>query len=113
MGTMCIGFGVNAFLYPEFALSFFEFDYPAAAAEQALVDNLMVVYGARDVFMGLAVYIASWYGNSKAVGAMLVSVGAVAFVDGFVCWRNGHGEWGHWGYAPVAAALGVLLLGGV
>lgn len=110
-GTIFLGFGINAFLRPEHALSFFEFDYPSTLHEQKLIDSLMVVYGARDVFMGLATYICAYYGNNKALGWTLLAASAVAYVDGFVCWLNGHGQWGHWGYAPVISVVGSLLLG--
>jgi hypothetical protein len=110
-GTIWIGFGINAILRPISALSFFEFEPPASAADKKLVDSLMVVYGARDIFMGLAVYIAAYFGDCKALGWILVAGSGVAFVDGAVCWRNGKGEWNHWGYAPMLGAVGGVLLG--
>ncbi|KAE8154695.1 hypothetical protein BDV25DRAFT_147265 [Aspergillus avenaceus] len=111
--TICVSFGINAILRPEHALTFFEFNYPTSSNERAVVDSLMVVYGARDIFMGLAVYIALLFGSSKSVGWMLIAVSAVAMVDGFVCWGHGKGEWNHWGYAPVIAGVGAVALGGL
>lgn len=36
----------------------------------------------------------------------------MAFVDGWVTKTYaGHGEWGHWGYAPVLTGLGAVFLG--
>lgn len=111
LGTICISFGINAILRPEQALSFFEFDYPAIEAEQNLVDNLLTVYGIRDIFMGIAIYATAWCGSRRALGWILLAVGAVAVGDGVVCWRNGHGEWNHWGYAPLAGVVGALFVG--
>lgn len=72
----------------------------------------MIIYGARDVFMGLAVYATVYFGDRKALGWILISGSAVAFVDGAVCLRQiGSGQWNHWGYAPVLTVLGGLLLG--
>lgn len=68
--------------------------------------------------MGLAIYAAAYFGdgnrdrNNKALGWILIAGSGVAFVDGAVCRvKVGNGEWNHWGYAPVLAAVGVGLLG--
>jgi hypothetical protein len=110
-GTIFIGFGINAMLRPGNGLEFFEFEPPSTASDKKLVDNLMVVYGARDIFMGLGIYLPVYSGDRKALGCMLIAASAVAFVDGAVCRANGKGEWNHWGYAPVVAAVGSVLLG--
>ncbi|KAL3418867.1 alpha beta hydrolase fold-3 domain protein [Phlyctema vagabunda] len=111
-GTIFLGFGINAMLRPRAALAFFELGAPASAAEQTLVDALMTVYGARDVFMGLAMYATAYAGDRAALGCLLVAGSGVALVDGFVCWRYaGKGEWSHWGYAPMLTAVGSVLLG--
>jgi len=71
----------------------------------------MVVYGVRDIFWGLAIYIAAHFGDRKALGWTLVAGSAVAFADGAVCWANGKGEWNHWGYAPLMTAVVVCCWG--
>jgi hypothetical protein len=110
MGIIPISFGINAILRPEHALTFFEFEPPVAPRDRSLVDNLMIVYGVRDIFMGLAVYAAGFFGTRKSLGWTLIATSAVAIADGAVCWSNGHGEWNHWGYAPVLAIIGGLLV---
>lgn len=135
-GTIFIAFGLNAILNPLSALSFFEI-YPSPSSsssssystDQTLIDSLMIIYGARDIFMGLAIYSAAYFGNdekkdnnnnqkkkqkkNKALGWILIAASAVAFVDGGVCkMMVGKGEWNHWGYAPLMAAVGLALLGG-
>jgi hypothetical protein len=106
------GFGVNALLRPRNAFEFFEFDPPASFADQKLVDNLMLFYGARDIYMAVALFATAYYGHRKALGWILITAGAVAGVDGFVVREQiGRGEWTHWGYAPPVATLGALLLG--
>ena len=110
-GTIFVGFGVNAILRPDHALTFFHFTPPTAPADKSIVDSLMVVYGARDIFMGLAIYAAAFFGDRKTLGWILISGSAVAFVDGAVCKSHGQGEWDHWGYAPVLTVIGSLLLG--
>ncbi|RJE16793.1 integral membrane protein, partial [Aspergillus sclerotialis] len=74
IGTIFIGFGINAILRPQHALSFFEFDYPVANgdATKTLIDNLMLIYGVRDIFMGLVIYIAA-RGNKKVLGGTLLA----------------------------------------
>ena len=112
IGTISLGFGFNAILRPRSALKVFEFDLPASTSDQQLVDSLMVLYGARDLFMGLAIYSAAYFGNPKVLGWILIAGSGVAFVDGAVCRAQiGRGEWNHWGYAPALTTVGVLLLG--
>ena len=109
--TVCIAFGINAFVRPEHALTFFEWEPPTNPADKKMVDSLMAVYGARDIFMGLAIYSAAFLGTVKSLGFIMLAAGGVAFVDGFVCWTHGHGQWGHWSYAPILVAVGISLLG--
>jgi hypothetical protein len=85
--TISVGFGINTFVQPAHALSF-EFELPSNEQDRKMVDSLMAVYGARDLFMGLAIYVAAFLGARKALGWNLIFVGAVAGVDGFVCWTQ-------------------------
>jgi hypothetical protein len=110
-GAIPIGFGINAILRPDHALTFFEFEPPALPADKALVNSLMVVYGIRDIFMGVAVFAAAYHRAHKTMGWILIAIGGVAFGDGLVCYQAGKGEWNHWGYAPVLAVVGSLFLG--
>ncbi|KAL8743377.1 MAG: hypothetical protein Q9190_004257 [Brigantiaea leucoxantha] len=109
--TIFTGFGINAIMRPQNALEFFEFEPPASASGQKLVDNLMVIYGVRDIFMGVAMYSAAYFGDRKTLGWIVIAGSGVAFADGAVCWAQGKGEWNHWGYAPILTAVGSLLLG--
>lgn len=111
IATICVGFGINAILRPGNALEFFEFEAPASASDKKLVDNLMVIYGVRDIFMGVAIYVAAYFGERKTLGWILIAGSGVAFADGAVCWAQGKGEWNHWSYAPMLTAVGSMLLG--
>lgn len=100
-------------------MEMFPLPYPSSSATSTeLIDALMVVYGARDVFMGLAIYAAAAFGGSggrKGLGWVLLAAGGVAGVDGWVVrgWEAGRGaaggEWNHWGYAPFVGGLGMWL----
>ncbi|PGH12852.1 hypothetical protein AJ80_06561 [Polytolypa hystricis UAMH7299] len=111
--TTWIGFGINAIVRPSHALTFFEFSPPTNAADKRMVDSLLFVYGARDIFMGVAIFSAAMLGGSrKSLGLTLLATGAVAFADGYACYTHGSGgEWNHWGYAPVVSGVGALLMG--
>ena len=109
--TIFVGFGINAIIRPDHALTFFEFTPPVTAADKQLVDSLMVVYGARDVFMGVSLYAAAWAGDRKTLGLITLAGSAVAFVDGVVCWQAGQGEWNHWGYGSALVMLGAVMMG--
>lgn len=111
IATTCIAFGINAILRPDHALTFFEWEAPTSPTEKRVVDDLLAVYGIRDIFMGLAVYATAFLGSRKALGWILIAIGGVALGDGAICWAHGHGQWGHWGYAPVAALVGALMTG--
>jgi len=106
-----LGFGINAILRPDHALSFFEFTAPLHPVDKKLVHSLMVVYGARDIFMAIATFVAAQYGHRQALGWILIATAGVAFADGAVCYDHGKGQWNHWGYAPVLAGFGSVLLG--
>ena len=110
--TIFLAFGINGLLRPRSALAVFEFDPPTSASDRQLVDNLMVLYAARDVFMGLAMYAAAYFGTRSTLGCILIAGSGVAFVDGAVCRAQiGRGEWNHWGYAPALTVVGGLFLG--
>ncbi|PGH18782.1 hypothetical protein AJ79_00195 [Helicocarpus griseus UAMH5409] len=109
--AMGIGFGINAFLRPEHALTFFEWEAPTSLPEKQLVRNLLYIYGIRDIFEGLAVIIASVYGTRRSLGWTLMALSFVAVGDGIVCKSSGKGEWGHWSYAPILSAVGGALIG--
>lgn len=110
--SIFLGFGVNAMLWPQNALNIFGFEPPASASDKKLVDGLMIIYGARDIFMGLAMYFAAYLGNGKTLGWILIAGSGVAYVDGAVCRSYiGQGEWNHWGYAPALTTVGSVLVG--
>lgn len=111
-GTVGIGFGINALYNPQSALSFFELDYPRSnASHRILVDTLLAVYAVRDIFMGIALYAAAYFGTKKTLGVITLALGAVAAADGAICKVIvGQGEWNHWGYAPIAGLVGLALM---
>jgi Domain of unknown function (DUF4267) len=109
--TIFVGFGINAILRSDQALTFFQFEPPIGAADHKMVNSLMAVYGVRDIFMGLAIYAAGYFGTRQALGWTLIAASAVAFADGAVCWTHGAGQWNHWACAPVIAVVGSLILG--
>jgi hypothetical protein len=85
---------------------------PTSAADKKLVDALMSVYGARDIFMGLDIYSAVCFRDRKSMGWILIAASGVAFWDGAVCRTQvGKGEWNHWGYAPKLTTVGTMLRG--
>ncbi|KAF2878586.1 hypothetical protein BDV95DRAFT_446784, partial [Massariosphaeria phaeospora] len=112
-GTIFLGFGLNYMLRPRATyLSSFGFAYPSTAADQNIMDNVMVLYGAKDVFMAAAIYSATWFGSRKSAGLILAAASLSAGVDGWVVGRvTGGGQWNHWGYGSVMGVLGVVMAG--
>jgi hypothetical protein len=90
---------------------FFELQYPTTKKEQKMVDLLSIVYGVRDVFMGVAMCATAYYGSREALGWITLSGGVVAGVDGLACrMLVGKGQGNHWGYAPMLVVVGAALL---
>ena len=52
--------------------------------EWALIERIMVLYGAKDAFVGVAILAATLAGNRRNAGLLLVAAGACAGVDGWV-----------------------------
>ena len=108
--AIAVGFGINAIVRPAHALTFFELERPTGAADAKVVDALLAVYGVRDIFVGFAIFAAAVWGTSKSLGWTVLAFSAVAFADGLVCYALGQGQWNHWGYAPMVAAVGTALV---
>lgn len=70
-----------------------------------------MVYGIRDVYMGIAIYAAVWKGENKVTGWILVAASLVAAADGYVCHLNGKGAMNHWSYMPFVCWTGTALVG--
>ena len=106
-------FGLNALFNREYALTFFGFDYPHIDdPHRALVDTLMLVYGVRDIYMGLALLAAASYKHLKVIGWLTLATGGIAVADGAICWNiAGEGYWGHWAFTPVIFAVAADDLG--
>jgi Domain of unknown function (DUF4267) len=110
-GTIFLGFGINALLRPSHALTFFEVHLTPEDLS-SLITGAVIVYGIRDIFMGLAILFPAYFRARKVLGWILMAAAAVAVGDGVVCKVYvGSGEWGHWGYAPAVAGVGVVLAG--
>jgi hypothetical protein len=112
-GTIFVGFGFNYIFNSRQAfISSFDFPYPAAAEEQRIIDSFCVLFGAKDLFMGVAIYSAAWLGTRKSLGVILLAASVCAGIDGVVVNKAvGHGEWNHWGYGSLVGVLGVVSLG--
>ena len=114
-GTIFVAFGINAILRPVSGLSFFPYEPPAPSTSEytkQLVDDLMKIYGVRDVFMGVAIWAAAYYGERRALGWIMLAGSSVAFADGAIVGASvPGGEWNHWSYAPILTVVGLTLLG--
>ncbi|ORY08506.1 hypothetical protein BCR34DRAFT_666020 [Clohesyomyces aquaticus] len=117
LATTFLFFGINAVLRPLHALTFFSLSSTPTISpdDLSLISAITVVYGARDIFIACAIYAAAIFGRGKSgdkvLGWILIAAAAQAGADGAVCrWMVGEGEWAHWGYAPVVAGVGGLLV---
>ncbi|KAF2688486.1 hypothetical protein K458DRAFT_484526 [Lentithecium fluviatile CBS 122367] len=111
-GTIFLGFGCAYMLWPREAFPTFGFPSPTTPADLELMDAVMVLYGVKDIFVGVAILAATWLGNRKTAGVLLVAGSFCAGVDGYVVNRfTGTGEWNHCGYGSVMGVIGLLVMG--
>jgi hypothetical protein len=76
------------------------------------MERIMVLYGAKDVFIAIAIFASTWFGTRKSAGMILIAGGACAGVDGWVVKQEaGTNEWNHWGYGSVMVGLGAVMMG--
>ncbi|KAF1961234.1 putative integral membrane protein [Byssothecium circinans] len=110
LGTVTFGFGVHYVLAPRSAFS--NFGFAAPTFELPLIDAIMVLYGFKDLYMGISIWAATWAGNRKVAGINVLALGLCALGDGYVVKSvAGSGEWNHWGYGSVAVGVGSVMLG--
>jgi hypothetical protein len=113
VSAISIAFGLNAFISPSSALSWFELPPPSPdnIAATDLYQILMQPYGVRNIHIGMTMFASAWYRQGQILGMAILGFAGVAVVDGMTCWRRGEGEWNHWCYAPQLAILGLILMG--
>ena len=112
-GSMPLLIGTFALFRPRAALEhLFEFPAPKDPNAQKLVDNLMLLFGARDMFLGTATALTWYYGHRELLGCMMLAGSGVVLIDGAVSHRQiKRAELKHWGFVPVMLVLGGGLLG--
>ena len=108
-----LAFGLTYMLSPRTGYSFFGFtSSPTTSTEWAMMERVMVLYGAKDVFVSVAIFATTWYGTRRSAGLVLVTAGACAGVDGYVVGKEaGMGECNHWGYGSAMVVLGCVMMG--
>ena len=112
-GTICAGFGVAYMLYPRPSYSLYGFSStPTTPADWEVMDRVMILQGAKDMFMAAAIFASAWYGTRKSAGLVLIAGGACAGVDGYVVGNEaGANHWNHWGYGSMMVVLGLVMTG--
>jgi hypothetical protein len=108
-----LGFGMTYMLYPRTGYSLYGFsNTPSTPHDWAVTERIMVLYGAKDLFIAAAVFASTWFGTRKSAGMILIAGGACAGVDGWVVkGESGTGEWNHWGYGSAMMGLGAVMMG--
>ncbi|OSS48109.1 hypothetical protein B5807_06632 [Epicoccum nigrum] len=109
-----LAFGATYILSPRTGYTLYGFSSgPATPSDWAIMERIMVLYGAKDVFVGVAIACTTWVGTRKSAGVVLVAAGLCAGVDGWVVQSEaGRGAWNHWGYGSLMGVLGCVV-GGV
>ena len=66
-----------------------EFGLPERIANNASAQSIMNVYSARMTVIGLAIYTLHYQQLYAAVDTIMLCLGYIAFVDGYICWKEG------------------------
>ena len=111
LGIGSAGLGINALFRPAFASQAFDVPEPTLPKDRDVVESLGIVYGIRDVFMGLGICSAVYYRETRTLGVMIVLASGVALVDGLASRVNGGAAGKHWGLVPVLVGVGATVLG--
>jgi hypothetical protein len=112
IGLVPIALGVNAILRPRSGLSILEFAAPKEPETQKLVDNLIRIYGARDVAIGVPILLSWHFGDRRLLGWLLITGAFTACVDAWATkLQNGKGEWNHLPFSVIGVGLGGGILG--
>lgn len=106
-------YGSIAIFKPSMSLEFFGFQYPAKSdSSRTIIDALMLIYGIRDIYMGVAMLAAAYYKHSKMIGLLTLLNGAIAGIDGVICFNlAGAGHWNHWNLLPLVFGVAACFLG--
>lgn len=112
-GLIFLGFGATYMLYPRTGYSLYGFSSgPTNSTDLEILDRVMVLYGAKDLFMAAAILASTWFGTRRSAGLVLLAGAACAGVDGYVVGQEaGTNEWNHWGYGSMMGVVGLVMAG--
>jgi hypothetical protein len=111
--AMFLAIGLTYMVSPRTGYSLYGFtSSPTTPNDWAITERIMVLYGAKDVFVSVAIFASTWFGTRRSAGLVLIAAGACAGVDGYVVQREADiGRWNHWGYGSTMAVLGGIMMG--
>jgi hypothetical protein len=110
ISVLPICLGINGIFRPQSARAILGLPEPAPA-DRKLVHGLVRLYGVRNLSMGMASAIMTYFGHTKALAWYMLGSSVVAFVDGFVAKEvTGTGEWPHWVFVVASVGLSRWLL---
>lgn len=112
-GAIFLGFGLTYMLYPHVGYSLFGFSSePTSSTDWEVMKRVMVLFGAKDLFLGAAIVASTWFGTRRSTGLILLAASACAGVDGYVVGKeSGTNHWNHWGYGSVMGMIGMVMAG--
>ncbi|KAM0705731.1 hypothetical protein Q7P35_007091 [Cladosporium inversicolor] len=109
-GLIPITLGINAIFRPRSALLVIEFQPPKDPEAQKLVDNFMLMYGARDLACGIPILL-SWYFDRRPLGWLMMVAAIIPCADAWaVKWQNGRASRMHLPFAVLGLVLGAALI---
>jgi len=109
LGTVVMGFGLNATFRPDAHLRFLKFPVLTEPTAKKLNSALMSIWGIRNISVSLLLFLI-WAQKDESLMAKAMAIAmTIPFVDGFVSRRlTGHNAMMHWSFLPI---LGIIAAG--
>ncbi|KAF2855264.1 hypothetical protein T440DRAFT_365353, partial [Plenodomus tracheiphilus IPT5] len=75
--TVFLGFGITYMLYPRTGYSLYGFsNEPTSHTDWEIMERVMKLYGAKDLFLGAAIFVSTWFGTRRSAGLILMAASA-------------------------------------
>ena len=109
MGLFPLLASLGFLTFPKLASTLCGFPLPTTASDHSYI----LLLSAREAYIGLLALVLWWRREVRALGWVLLLLGVVPAVDGWVAWQSSVTPvqaLGHWGSIAAAVAMGYTLI---
>jgi hypothetical protein len=110
-GGVLLGFGLTYILYPRLGYSYLRLSFvPSNFAEWEVIEHMMFLSGAKDVFIAVVIFASMWFGTDWSFGIISMGYGANSILDGWLLKEVRTNDWSQWGYGSFMVLVGAMNL---